>query len=154
MTSPQVWGDAFARAQYVGQQLGQAVFDPLQQNRDIQQDKPYWIVETSSGLAEPMEIGQGQNMDGLQIDQETGQIWLHLMVPKGSASTAKSLPWRKAMSNAFRRNGDPPGKWADGLYYDTQQASPPDLDQEGNWYVLSLAINYRYQDGYAGQKTP
>lgn len=153
MTSPQVWDDAFARARYVGQQLGQAVLDPLQQNRDAQQN-PYWIVETSSGLAEPMEIGQGQTMDGLQIDQETGQIWLHLMVPKGSISTAQALPWRKAMSNAFRRNGDPPAPWAAGLYYDTQQALPPDLDQEGNWYVLSLAINYRYQDGYAGQKSP
>lgn len=152
MTSSAVWADAFARVQYVAAQLAHPVQDPLLQNTDTPPG-PFWIVETSSSLAEPMEIGQGQNMDGLQIDQETGQVWVHLLVPKGSVGTPDVLPWRKAMSNAFRRNGDPPGSWAAGLYYDTQQATPPDLDQDGNRYVLSLAINYRYQDGYTGQKT-
>jgi len=134
MTSPVVWQDAFDRAKAAGVALGLTVLDALEQQR-TKPDGPYVLFEVASAAADRLGVGE-------IVDEETGQIWLHLMVESGSGALS-AITLRKALSVAFRV---PVSPLPEGLYYDGQGFDPPDADDTGNWFRFSLMVDYRYQD--------
>ncbi len=134
MTSPVVWQDAFDRATAAAATLGLVVKDALAQDLDTN-TSPWIYFETASASSGRMGVGE-------IVDEETGQIWLHLMVRRGTGAI-DAITKRKALSVAFRV---PAEKLPTGLYYDDQACDPPDNDQPGNWIRFSLMIDYRYQD--------
>ena len=134
MTSPVVWQDAFDRAKAAGAALGLTVLDALEQQRTTP-DGPYVLFEVASAAADRLGAGE-------IVDEETGQIWLHLMVESGSGALS-AITLRKALSVAFRV---PVSPLPEGLYYDGQGFDPPDADDTGNWFRFSLMVDYRYQD--------
>ncbi|WP_317215810.1 hypothetical protein [Gluconobacter sp. GP1] len=134
MTSPVVWQDAFDRAKAAGVALGLTVLDALEQQRTTP-DGPFVLFEVASASADRFGAGE-------IVDEETGQIWLHLMVESGSGALS-AITMRKALSVAFRV---PVSPLPEGLYYDGQGFDPPDADDKGNWFRFSLMVDYRYQD--------
>ncbi len=134
MTSPVVWQDAFDRAKAAGSALGLTVLDALEQQRTTP-DGPFVLFEVASASADRFGAGE-------IVDEETGQIWLHLMVESGSGALS-AITMRKALSVAFRV---PVSPLPEGLYYDGQGFDPPDADEKGNWFRFSLMVDYRYQD--------
>ncbi|MFT9093927.1 MAG: hypothetical protein ABF459_02165 [Gluconobacter cerinus] len=134
MTSPVVWQDAFDRAKAAGGALGLTVLDALEQQRTTP-DGPYVLFEVASAAADRLGAGE-------IVDEETGQIWLHLMVESGSGALS-AITLRKALSVAFRV---PVSPLPIGLYYDGQGFDPPNADDTGNWFRFSLMVDYRYQD--------
>ena len=134
MTSPVVWQDAFDRAKAAGVALGLTVLDALEQQRTTP-DGPFVLFEVASASADRFGAGE-------IVDEETGQIWLHLMVRRGTGAI-DAITKRKALSVAFRV---PAAPLPAGLFYDDQGFDPPDNDQTGNWVRFSLMVDYRYQD--------
>ncbi|MBM3096910.1 hypothetical protein JRX38_02545 [Gluconobacter cerinus] len=134
MTSPVVWQDAFDRAKTAGAALGLTVLDALEQQRTTP-DGPFVLFEVASASADRFGVGE-------IVDEETGQIWLHLMVESGSGALS-AITLRKVLSVAFRV---PVSPLPEGLYYDGQGFDPPDADDKGNWFRFSLMVDYRYQD--------
>ena len=134
MTSPVVWQDAFDRAQAAAEPLGLTVKDGLEQDLN-RNTASYIYFETAS--ASSGRLGAGEI-----VDEETGQIWLHLMVRRGTGGII-AITQRKALSVAFRV---PIAPLPPGLFYDDQAFDPPDADQAGNWSRFSLMVDYRYQD--------
>lgn len=134
MTSPTVWQDAFDRAIAAATPLGIPVFDALAQNRG-DRNGPYILFEIASSTSGRFELGE-------MLNEEAGQVWLHLGVPRGSGAL-DAIMHRKQISNAFRVPVTP---LPTGLHYDDQAFDPPDLTETGNWALFSLAITYRYQD--------
>lgn len=138
MTSPVVWEDAFARAQAAASPLGLVVLDILAQDGSDHVG-PWVYFEMASALSDRLGMGE-------LVDEETGQVWMHVMVPRGSGAP-QALAMRKALSVAFRV---PLTAMPRGLFYDGQTADPPDADDTGNWARFSLAVDYRYQDIIGG----
>lgn len=134
MTSPVVFDDAFARAKAAGAPLGLEVLDIFDQDREDHVG-PWVYFEIASAAADRLGLGE-------LVDEETGQVWLHLMVPRLSGSR-DALTMRKALSVAFRV---PVSPLPIGLYYDGQGFDPPNTDDTGNWFRFSLMVDYRYQD--------
>ena len=134
MTSPVVWQDAFDRATAAATPLGLAVKDALAQDPGTN-TSPWVYFETASASAGRLGMGE-------IVDEETGQIWLHLMVRRGTGAI-DAITKRKALSVAFRV---PAAPLPAGLFYDDQGFDPPDNDQTGNWVRFSLMVDYRYQD--------
>lgn len=134
MTSPVVWMDGFQRASAAMAPFGIPVLDAMTQATEDQQH-PWVLFEVASADGDRLGVGE-------IVDEETGQIWLHLFVPRGSGALP-ALERRKALSVAFRV---PDGAAPEGLYYDGKSYDPPDSDQEGKWVRFSLAVTYRYQD--------
>ncbi|MBF0857601.1 hypothetical protein HKD24_00015 [Gluconobacter sp. LMG 31484] len=134
MTSPVVWQDAFDRATAAATALGLNVKDALAQ--DLDQTTGSWVnFEVASASSGRLGVGE-------IVDEETGQIWLHLMVRRGTGAI-DAITQRKALSVAFRA---PVAPLPAGLFYDEQGFDPPDADQTGNWVRFSLMVDYRYQD--------
>ena len=134
MTSPVVFDDAFARAKTAGAPLGLEVLDIFDQDREDHVG-PWVYFEIASAAADRLGLGE-------IVDEETGQVWLHLMVPRLSGSLS-AITMRKALSVAFRVPVTPVPI---GLYYDGQGFDPPNADDVGNWFRFSLMVDYRYQD--------
>ncbi|MBS1035390.1 hypothetical protein [Gluconobacter cerinus] len=134
MTSPVVFDDAFARAKAAGAPLGLEVLDIFDQDREDHVG-PWVYFEIASAAADRLGLGE-------IVDEETGQVWLHLMVPRLSGSLP-AITMRKALSVAFRVPVTPVPI---GLYYDGQGFDPPNADDVGNWFRFSLMVDYRYQD--------
>lgn len=134
MTSPVVFDDAFARAKAAGAPLGLEVLDIFDQDREDHVG-PWVYFEIASAAADRLGLGE-------IVDEETGQVWLHLMVPRLSGSLS-AITMRKALSVAFRV---PVSPLPIGLYYDGQGFDPPNADDTGNWFRFSLMVDYRYQD--------
>ena len=134
MTSPVVRQDAFDRATAAAMPLGLAVKDALAQDQETN-TSPWVYFETASASAGRLGMGE-------IVDEETGQIWLHLMVRRGTGAI-DAITKRKALSVAFRV---PAAPLPAGLFYDDQGFDPPDNDQTGNWVRFSLMVDYRYQD--------
>ncbi|MCP1235970.1 hypothetical protein NKW55_05035 [Gluconobacter kondonii] len=134
MTSPVVWQDAFDRATASATPLGLVVKDALAQDQETN-TSPWVYFETASASAGRLGMGE-------IVDEETGQIWLHLMVRRGTGAI-DAITKRKALSVAFRV---PAAPLPAGLFYDDQGFDPPDNDQTGNWVRFSLMVDYRYQD--------
>lgn len=132
MTSPAVWSDAWARAMAAAKADGTAVLDPADDIGAVPSG-PYWVMETDTGLSDRMGAGE-------PVNQETGTIWLHLMVAKGTGTPA-ALALRISMSNAFRTT-EPPS----GLSYFEQHFDPPSLSTDGTRYRFSLGIAYEFQN--------
>ncbi|MFT8776265.1 MAG: hypothetical protein ABF893_06350 [Gluconacetobacter liquefaciens] len=138
MLSDTVWNDAYTRATAVCGHLGVDIIDPLLQDLSKRTD-PYWKIPM--GIASSDRLGMGETEN-----EEDGQIILVLMVPKGSMSTPDALEHCGAMSAAFRAPvGDTPQPWPSGLFYGRQDFVPPDIDEPGNWYALTLMVSYKYQ---------
>ncbi|MFT8482994.1 MAG: hypothetical protein ABF689_08285 [Gluconobacter cerinus] len=134
MTSPVVWQDAFDRATAAAAPLGLTVKDALAQDT-ASNTEPWVYFETAS--ASSGRLGMGE-----LVDEETGQIWLHLMVRRGTGAI-NAITQRKALSVAFRVPVTP---LPAGLFYDDQGFDPPNKDETGNWVRFSLMVDYRYQD--------
>ncbi|GFE98056.1 hypothetical protein [Gluconobacter sp. Gdi] len=134
MTSPVVFDDAFARAKAAAAPLGLEVLDIFDQDRE-DHVSPWVYFEIASASADRLGLGE-------IVDEETGQVWLHLMVPRLSGSR-DAIVTRKALSVAFRV---PVSPLPEGLYYDGQGFDPPDADEKGNWFRFSMMVDYRYQD--------
>ncbi|MCG4258009.1 hypothetical protein [Acetobacter senegalensis] len=146
MTSDAVWNDAFSRATAVCQANGLQLIDPLVAKVDGRPDC-YWVLDIASSVSDRLGMGEA-------ADEETGQIMLHLMVRKASGiNTPTALSHVKAMSTAFRasRITTQPQSWPEGLFYRGQSNAPPNLDDTGNWYVLTLMVDYTYQDALEQQ---
>lgn len=134
MTSPVVWQDAFNRAMEAAAPLGLKVKDALAQDTDLGLES--WVYfETASATSGRLGVGE-------IINEEVGQIWLHLMVRRGSGAI-DAVKNRKILSVAFRV---PVEYLPKGLYYDDQGFDPPNEDGTGNWIRFSLVVDYRYQD--------
>ncbi|MFT8464634.1 MULTISPECIES: hypothetical protein [Acetobacter] len=133
MTSPAVWSDAWARATAAAQADGTIVLDPAGDAASVPPG-PYWVMETDTGLSDRMGAGE-------PVNAETGTIWLHLMVAKGTGTPA-ALASRILMSNAFRANPSP----GNGLSYFEQHFDPPSLSSDGTRYRFSLGIAYEFQN--------
>lgn len=133
MTSPAVWDDALARATTAGATLGLAVVDIAAQDL-AGHAGPYVQIETATSLGDRLGLGE-------IWQEETGQIWLHIMVRRNTGSRP-ALVWRKALSTAFRA----PQDLAPGLVYHGQSFDPPDSDDKALWIRFSLAIDYVFQD--------
>ncbi|AQS90689.1 hypothetical protein A0U94_06585 [Gluconobacter albidus] len=134
MTSPVVWQDAFDRATAAAVPLGLKVKDILAQDLDPGTD-PWVYFETASAASGRLGVGE-------IINEETGQIWLHLMVQRGTGAI-DAVQKRKILSVAFRV---PVEYLPKGLYYDDQGFDPPAQGETGNWIRFSLMVDYRYQD--------
>ncbi|MFT8932135.1 MAG: hypothetical protein ABF976_10300 [Acetobacter syzygii] len=132
MTSPAVWSDAWARATAAAKAGGTAVLDPTDDIGSVPAG-PYWVMETDTGLSDRMGAGE-------PVNQETGTIWLHLMVAKGTGTPA-ALALRISMSNAFRAAAA-----LSGLSYFEQHFDPPSLSTDGTRYRFSLGIAYEFQN--------
>lgn len=132
MTSPVVWADAWARATAAATASGTRVLDPAGETTPVPVG-PYWVMETDTGLSDRMGAGE-------PVNQETGTIWLHLMVAKGTGTPA-ALASRIGMSNAFRTTAPP-----SGLSYSEQHFDPPSLSADGTRYRFSLGIAYEFQN--------
>lgn len=134
MTSPVVWDDALARATAACTALGLT----LEQANARQDDHASaWVLfETSTQAADRAELGPGA------IWEESGQIWLHVMVETG-VGLRDGIVARKGLGMAFRQAAGLP----DGLEYHGMSFDPAaTADDPGNWLRLSLAIDYIYQD--------
>lgn len=136
MTSPVVWTDAWARAQQAATTLKIELLDPLVNALPTDGEKAFLFMESSSGLSDRLELGEDAD------DVETGQIWIHLMVPVGLMKTLDALSGRIVASRAFRRPAQP---LAVGLTYHGHDFDPPDSSAKGNFYRFSLAVSYSYQ---------
>lgn len=134
MTSPTVWQDAFDRATAAAKPLGLPVLDALAQDKE-DRTSPYILFEVASATADRLGMGE-------TVDEETGQVWLHLLVKRGSGAIT-AITQRKQVSTAFRV---PVSLLPKGLFYDGQSFDPPDAGDTGNWARFSLMIDYRYQD--------
>lgn len=138
MSSPEVWAEAQAIIQAAADALGLAVSWPNEESEEPEALPdgtlpPFLAVEIEADGAEPIELGGG-------VWDETGTLWLHLLVPTGSGITAGGTI-RKTLANAFR--GRPGGalRWLDYRF------PPGSIDEgSGNWYRLSLGVHYGFTD--------
>lgn len=135
MSSPEVWADAKARITAVATTLALPVAWP---NEPFDPPDPlgmHLVTEISGDMAAPIEIGgTGASWE------ETGTVWLHLMVPAGDGIDG-ALAARKTLANAFR------GVTINGIAYTraTMDPSGP-ADDDGNWTRVTLRVHYSYQD--------
>jgi hypothetical protein len=130
--SPEVWADAEALIRDGATQIGLPVAWPNQRFADPEPPAPFLAVEGMGDGAEPYELGGG-------IWIEDGAVVLHILVPVGTG-VARGLELRKAAAGWFR--GLPPRP----VVYDSFVLDPGGMDEDGNWYRLSLRVRYRYQD--------
>lgn len=136
MTDPAVWTDAWARVQQAATTLNVKLLDPLDSALPTGGEKAFLFMESSAGLSDRLELGEDAD------DVETGQIWIHLMVPVGLMKTLDALSGRIVISRAFRRPALP---LPDRLAYHGHDFDPPDSSATGNFYRFSLAVSYSYQ---------
>lgn len=136
MTNPTVWTDAWARAQEAATTLGIDLLDPLEKALPDDGEKAFLCMESASGLNDRLELGADAD------DVETGQIWIHTMVPVGIMKTLDALSGRIVISRAFRR---PTSPLPVGLTYEGHDFNPPDSSETGNFYRFSLGISYTFQ---------
>lgn len=132
MASPEVWTDARARLEAAA--LGGTTIAWPNEPFDLPEPlAPYLVAEISGDMSEPIELGSGGTW------QEDGTVWVHVMVPVGEGITA-GLALRKTIANLFR------GVIAGGIVYRSAQMDPGGTDDEGNWFRLSLGVQYIFQD--------
>jgi len=138
MLSDIVWNDAYGRARLMAEQQGIPLADPLLQ---VQEERPpvHWRMEAQTSQSDRLGVGE-------TAMEEEGEIALHLTMRVGKRSTPDALSLCKAMSAMFRAQLPDAPPWPEGLYYDGQSLYPPDPDTTGNWFTMSLMIQYRYQD--------
>ncbi|GBQ14740.1 hypothetical protein [Swaminathania salitolerans] len=138
MLSDIVWNDAYTRAQLVAKQQGLALVDALEQQSE---DRPvlFWRMEAQASQSDRLGIGE-------VAMEEEGELSLHLTIRAGSISTPDALSLCKGMSVMFRARLEGVQPLPDGLFYDGQSLFPPDPDTGGNWFTMTLIIQYRYQD--------
>lgn len=138
VASPEVWAEAQAIVQAAADALGLLVSWP---NAEIEEPEalpdgtlpPFLAVEIEADGAEPIELG-GATWD------EQGTLWLHLLIPTGSGIT-EGGQIRKALADAFR--GRPGG----ALLWSRYRFPPGGQDENsGNWYRLSLGVEYSFTD--------
>lgn len=141
MSSPEVWADARPRIQAAADALGITVAWP---NEPAEEPEPgadgglpmFLAVEFESDGAEPYELGGA-------TWQEDGTIYVHVLTPTGAGIEGGNAV-RKAVADAFRGLG---AGAAPGLVYDRFRFPPGGSDEaSGNWFRLSLAIEYRFTD--------
>jgi hypothetical protein len=138
MSSPEVWDDVATRVAAAAAELGLPIAWP---NQVFNEPAPYadggqpsaWLnVEISAFNADPYEVGS-------TVWMEEGAVQVHVMVPTGQG-IKDGLRIRKSIANDFR--GLLPGL----VTYDGFTFDPGGMDEDGNWFRLTLRINYRYQD--------
>lgn len=136
MCSPEVWQDVRARIELANLVPADHISWPNERfvTPDPNGESPLWIiVEAAANLAEPIELGGG-------VWQETGSVWIHAVAPSGAGVTGlRQLT--KLAANAFR--GLPPGPVT---YTGADIGMGEAGDEDGNWYIVSVRIEYRYQD--------
>ncbi|MFT8245198.1 phage tail terminator-like protein [Roseomonas sp. BN140053] len=132
MSSPEVWADARVLITAGAAALSLPVAWPNETFSPPEPLGPFLAVEVSGDGAEPLELGGG-------VWVEDGAIHLHVMVPTGWGIT-QGLQLRKALADGFR--GLPPR----AVVYDRFTLDPGGMDEDGNWFRLSLRVAYRYQD--------
>lgn len=144
MISATVWSDAYARASAVAARMGVRLIDPLIQTIGDLPDA-FWAFPVGAASSDRMGAGDAEN-------EETGQILLVLMIPVGAMSTPDALTHCQAMSAAFRAPvGKPSTPPPNGLVYDGQDFDPPDLNETGNRYAMTLRVAYRFQSALLRQ---
>jgi hypothetical protein len=138
--SPEVWLDAKAVIDATLTGLASnsppVIIFPEYPNELFEPPEPIqtWLsIDIGGDVAEPIELG-GKTWE------ETGAIWLHLMLPIGDG-IENGLTWRKAFSVAFRAAIPT----VQGLYYRDQSFDPLGAE-DGVWRRLSLIIRYEFND--------
>jgi hypothetical protein len=145
--SPEVWDDCIPRIEAVAEQLGIAVVELALEDPGPRPapPKPWVDIEVAANTAGPMQIGY-------DLWVETGQIFIHLMVPRGSGMRP-ALVQRKAFSTAFRgiNNTTIPGL----IYSDDQSMDPmgPGTD-DGVYRRLTLIVRYKFEDRLVATAPP
>lgn len=132
--SPEVWADARRLILDGNAQLAQPVpiAWPNERFEDPEPPVPFIFVEGRGDTSEPYELGGG-------VWVEDGAVLLHIAVPTGSG-IERGIAIRKAASGWFR--GLPPRP----VVYEGFSLDPGAMDEDGNWYRLTLRVRYRYQD--------
>jgi hypothetical protein len=130
--SPDVWTDAAALIRDGAAQIGLPVAWPNTAFDDPEPPAPFLAVEGMGDGAEPYELGGG-------VWVEDGAVVLHILVPVGTGIDG-GLALRKTAAGWFR--GLPPRP----VVYERFVLDPGGMDEDGNWYRLSLRVQYRYQD--------
>lgn len=95
------------------------------------------IKETNFGQ---QSIGAGVPISSNRWDEE-GQLWIHIFVPRGSGRGVAGS-YRRQLVTLFRGVTLLSG----ALEFLDANTSGQSGDEEGNWYVLSTAIDWRWID--------
>lgn len=142
--SPEVWGDVRPRIQAVADAQGFIVAWPNEKPAPPNTALIWLLVEFSSAMDEPIEIGA-------QTWQEDGAIWLHIMLPRLTGIDA-GLTIKDALSVAFRTAAPTLA----GLVYRGNAGSPGQtldpLDQgadDGMFMRLTMGVRYIFQSRVA-----
>lgn len=138
MLSDVVWNDAFTRAQLVAKQQGLALVDALEQQSEDRPDL-FWRMEAQASQSDRFGTSE-------EAMEEEGEFAFHLTIRAGSILTPDALSLCKGMSVMFRAQLEGVQRLPDGLHYHGQSLSPPDPDTGGNWFTMTLFVQYCYQD--------
>ena len=137
MSSPEVWIDARSRIEAAALVSAERVSWPNEAfdlPDHTASPAPLWLaLETSGNLSAPVEIGGG-------VWQEDGAIWVHCFAPTGTG-VLDLRQLAKSVANTFRDL--PP---APVIYTGAEIGMGEPGDENGNWYRISVRIEYRYQD--------
>ncbi|UMM63099.1 hypothetical protein [Aristophania vespae] len=131
MTHPLVYQDAWKRTTNACKSLNMDLRDILTQDVD-DHDRPWVLFETASSSEDRLGLGS-------ELYQETGQIWLHLMAPRGTGALSY-IQNLAVLAASFRTPTT-----TQGLTYLAHHADPPNSDTTGNWATFSLAVDYEFQ---------
>lgn len=138
MSSPDPWLAVRARIEAGG--LGVPIAwpnEPIAEPDPVADPPPAWIVvEMSGALTSQIEIGA----PGSNTFQEDGMIWGHVMVPTGTGSLA-ARQLAKRFANLFRG-----ASFGDVTCTDASIGMGEAGDETGNWWRLSVSVDYRFQD--------
>lgn len=141
MSSPAPWNDARAKLQAANLGIAFAwpnesfTMPPAPGSGPISNELPYmWAaVEMTGFTLAPIEVGAG-------AWQETGTLYVHIMTPTGwGTDAARTLG--KTVANTFRGL---PG--APIVYMRASIGDSAAEDEDGAWWRLTVAIDWRYQD--------
>lgn len=94
---------------------------------------PWFRVDSVSHSLAPIELGGGGW-------QEEGTLYIDVFVPLGSGySTARTLA--KAITNVFRQ-----APLGDVHYMSTAIGTGGVIQPNGNWWCLTVSVDFKYQD--------
>lgn len=105
-------------------------------------DVSNWVqVTLESDLYGQQSIGGGQGQGGNRWDEE-GSLWFHIFVPRGTQSR-EARRIAKGLANLFR------GRLLlnDSLeFLDAHMAAGDPGEENANYYLMSVNIDWRYSD--------
>lgn len=139
MASPVPWADAVARitaATGAGQPLAGLTVEWPNEAFTRPDQAPFLSVEMAGDGMGAIE------MSGTGAWQERGQLFVHILAPTGTGTTAiRAIA--KAVSNLFRNVSAE----ANALLYERQSIGMGEPEEDdGPWWVMSVSVEWKYTD--------